>query len=85
MSMTLQAYDPKKIDEFALRLLDLAATLREMSNRSRDERIDDFALHDKKALEWCAKLEQWARKTRAELELRVLERKAERRARGTAE
>ncbi len=63
MSMTLQTYDPQQVDQLALRLLDLAAVVRQMANRSRENGIADFALHDKKALEWCAKLEQWARKT----------------------
>ena len=85
MSMTLQAYDPGQVDQFALRLLDLAAILRQMANRSRENDIADFALHDKKALEWCAKLEQWAHKTQADLEVRILQDKAERRGRAAAE
>ena len=83
--MTLQTYDPRQVDELALRLLDLAANVRQMANRSRENGIAEFALHDKKALEWCAKLEQWAHKTRSDLEVRILQEKAERRVRGTAE
>ena len=74
--MTLQTYDPQKLDRFALRLLDLAAIVRQMANQSREYGIADLALHDKKALEWCAKLEQWARKTQADLEVRILQDKA---------
>ena len=85
MSMTLQAYDPQQLDQLALRLLDLAAITRQMANRSREHRITDLALHDKKALEWCAKLEQWAMKTRADLEVRILQSKAEQRGRAAAE
>ena len=85
MSMTLQAYDPDQVDQFALRVLDLAAVLRQMANRSREHGIADFALHDKKALEWCSKLEQWAHKTQADLEVRILQDKAERRGRAAAE
>ncbi|MEN6459407.1 MAG: hypothetical protein ABFC63_10810 [Thermoguttaceae bacterium] len=83
--MTLQPYEPKQLDQFALRLLDLAAILRDMAQRSREHGISDLALHDKKALEWCAKMEQWAGKTRADLELRILQEKAERRGRLAAE
>lgn len=84
MSMTLQTYDPQKIDQFALRLLDLAAIVRQMANQSREYGITDLALHDKKALEWCVKLEHWARKTQADLELRILQDKAEQRGRAAA-
>jgi hypothetical protein len=84
MAMTLQTYDPTQVDQFALRVLDLAAILRQMANRSREHGVTDFALHDKKALEWCAKLEQWAHKTQADLEVRILQDKAERRGRAAA-
>jgi hypothetical protein len=84
MAMTLQTYDPQKLDQLALRLLDLAATVRQMANHSREYGIADLVLHDKKALEWCLKLEQWARKTRADLEVRVLQEKAEQRGRAAA-
>jgi hypothetical protein len=80
--MTLQTYDPEKLDRMALRLLDLASMVRQMANNSREYGIDDVALHDKKAMEWCAKLEQWAHKTQADLEVRILQDKAERRGRG---
>lgn len=85
MSMTLQTYDPNQVDQFALRLLDLAAILRQMANRSREHGIADLALHDKKALEWCAKLEQWAHKTRADMELRILQERAAQRGRTAAD
>ncbi len=82
--MTLKTYDPNKLDQFALRLLDLAATVRQMANRSRESGIADLAMHDKKALEWCANLEQWARKTQADLEVRILQDRAASRGRAAA-
>ncbi len=85
MDMTLQTYDPHKLDQFALRLLDLAAIVRQMANRGREHGLADLPMHDKKALEWCAKLEQWAHKTRADLEVRILQDKAERRVRKMAD
>ena len=85
MGMTLQTYDPHQVDQLALRLLDLAAIVRQMANRSREHGIADFALHDKKALEWCGKLEQWAHKTQADLEVRILQDRAERRGRAAAQ
>jgi hypothetical protein len=84
MAMTLQTYNPQKLDSFALRLLDLAAIVRQMANNSREYGITDLALHDKKAGEWCSRLEQWARKTQADLEVRILQDKAERRGREAA-
>jgi hypothetical protein len=82
--MTLQTYDPQKLDQLALRLLDLAAIVRQMASQSREYGIADLALHDKKALEWCVKLEHWARKTQADLEVRILQDKAEQRGRAAA-
>jgi hypothetical protein len=78
--MTLNPYDASMLDQFALRLLDLAAVMRDMSRRSREQGIDDFALHDKKALEWIANLERWSRRSAADLEMRVIEARASQRA-----
>jgi len=78
--MTLKSYDPDMLDQFALRLLDLAGVLREMANRSREYQLDDFSLHDKKAREWYDNLERWVRKSQAELEMRIIEARARRRA-----
>ncbi len=78
--MTLKPYGPDTLDQFALQLLDLAAVMREMANRSRECEIEDFCLHEKKAREWFHNLERWARKSRAELEMRIVEARARRRA-----
>ena len=78
--MTLQPYTPEKLDLLALRLLDLAAMMRQMSNESREYQIEDLALHDKKAHEWCSNLERWAHKARAELQMKVIDARASRRA-----
>jgi hypothetical protein len=83
--MTLQRYDPQKLDQFALRLMDLAAIIRQTANTSREHGLADVPLHDKKALEWCANLEQWAHKLRANQEIRILQRRAEFRGRKAAE
>ncbi|MCE5303847.1 MAG: hypothetical protein LLF97_12175 [Planctomycetaceae bacterium] len=82
--MTLQTYNPDQLDRLTLRMLDLAAILRQMANRSREHGIADFPLHDKKALEWCINLEQWAQKTQADLEVRILQQKSDRRSRGAS-
>ncbi len=73
--MTLEPYQPRKLDEFALRLLDLAAAMRQMARRSREHAVEDLALHDKKAQEWTARLAQWARRAEADLEIRIAEQR----------
>jgi len=78
--MTLKPYDPEMLDGLALRLLDLASAVREMANRCREYQIEDFALHDKKAGQWCGQMERWVRKSQAELEMKILEARAGRRA-----
>jgi hypothetical protein len=78
--MTLKRYSPDDLDAFALRLLDVAAILREMSRRSRDEDLPAMPLNDKKAQEWCAKLEHWAVRAHAELDAKARIHRAERRA-----
>ena len=83
--MTLQRYNPQKLDQFALRLLDLAVMMREMSNTSREHGIADLPVHDKKALEWCAKLEGWLHKTQADLEVQIRQARAKRRALSASE
>jgi hypothetical protein len=83
--MTLKPYNADMLDQFSLRLLDLAAMMRKMGNRSRECQTVDFTIHDKKAREWCDNLERWARKAQAELELEIIEARARRRAVSVAE
>jgi len=83
--MTLKPYNADMLDQFALRLLDLAAMMREMGNRSREYQTENLTIHDKKAREWCDNLERWARKAQAELDLQTIEARARRRATSVAE
>lgn len=69
--MTREPYGPERLDELALRLLDVCAQLRGMARRSRAEQLEAVEMHDKKALEWIAKLEQWALKAANDLDLQV--------------
>ena len=62
--MTIEQYTPEKLDQLALRLLDLAAELRGVANGARQAGADCLPVHDKKALLWLDNLEQWAGKTR---------------------
>jgi hypothetical protein len=78
--MTLQPYGPDKLDHFALQLLDLATAVRQMANRCREHGVDDLVLHDKKAQEWRIHLDEWVHKAQVDVEMRIHQRKARRRA-----
>lgn len=69
--MTLEAYDSDRLDALALRTLDLCARLRNLARTSREEQLPAVELHDRKALEWLEKLEEWAIGAEAELHRRV--------------
>jgi hypothetical protein len=51
-----------------------------MATRVRGESVDEFLLHDKKALEWLAHLEEWTQKSEADIELSLLRQRGTRRA-----
>ena len=78
--MTLQEYASGDLDAFALRLLDLAAIFREMGRKSQEEQLTCLPLNDRKAQEWCTKLEHWALRARAEFDTQLRIHRAERRA-----
>lgn len=78
--MTREAYTPESLDELALRLLDLCARVRGMAQRGRAQQLPELPLHDKKALEWIERLEQWAHKAETDLELRLIRERGARRA-----
>jgi hypothetical protein len=67
--MALEPYTPEQLDGIALRIFDVCAQIREIARRSREQGLDHVALHDKKALEWLGKLEEWAAKSRRDFEL----------------
>ena len=73
--MTLQAYDPDKLDQLALRVLDLSGIFRAMANKARADQPSRLNLQDRKAHEWISNLEQWARKAETELEMAILRNK----------
>ena len=80
--MTLQPYTPERLDELALQLLDLASAARGMASRCRDNELERLEIHDRKANEWIANLEQWMAKSASEIEVQIIRSKAERRAKG---
>ena len=78
--MTLEPYDQRRIDNLSLRVFDIATTLRNMATLARENDLHQFVLHDKKALEWLAKLEDWSHKSRGALELAAHRSRGARRA-----
>jgi hypothetical protein len=81
--MTLEAYKPEGLDQLSLRLLDLCARLRTMARRGRQEQLTTLALHDRKALEWIDKLEDWLDRIEPEFEHALIKNRGQRRARQT--
>src|SRR3990172_5406150 len=80
IKMTLEPYNPDQIDRITLRMLDLCCRLRQIAERSRQEQLPGFPLHDKKALEWLRKLEEWVHKAEADLNVAIFRSKGARRA-----
>jgi hypothetical protein len=78
--MTLDLYDADRLDQTALRILDLAAVLRQMAVVLRAVPDLDFSMHDKKAAEWLANLERWAAESQAKLEVAQIKRRGALRA-----
>ncbi len=79
--MTLEPYDGDRIDTLALRIFDCAAAVRALAITARNEGIDAVYLHDKKALEFLARLEEWIHKAEANLQISVRRAQGARRAR----
>jgi hypothetical protein len=71
-AMTLIPYQSDQFDRLALRFLDLAAIFRQIAQRSREDGIEQIAVHDKKANEWLNKLEFWAEEARQRSELAAM-------------
>jgi len=81
-TMTLEHYTPDRLDQLALRLLDVCSQVRDMAERAREQQLEPFPLHDKKALEWLVRLEEWAQKSAADFELALVRNRGARRAAG---
>jgi hypothetical protein len=64
--MTLKPYTPDRLDQLALRLLDLASRVRDISRACRDEGLNQLELHDRKALEHLDRVEEWLYKAEAD-------------------
>lgn len=69
--MTLEAYDPDRLDALAWRAFDLSARLRVLARTCRDEPLTKVELHDRKTLEWFEKLETWACGAEADVDRQI--------------
>jgi hypothetical protein len=78
--MTLIHYNAERLDQLSLRLFDLAAELRRMGATSRSHELDQYKMHDKKALEWLSQLEEWVQRSAGDMEVEIVRQKARRRA-----
>ena len=72
--MTYNRYSPEQLDELVLRIFDIAAMLREISQNAQKAKLDDIPMHDRKAVLWCEQLEQWATKTKINVDILLLNR-----------
>ena len=72
--MTYNRYSPEQLDQFVLRIFDVAALLRDISQNAKRAKLDDIPMHDRKAALWCEQLEQWAAKTKITLDILLLNR-----------
>ncbi len=79
--MTLEPYDPDRLDQMSLRLLDLCSRVRAMARKCREDELAPVELHDRKALEWLEKFEDWLFRAEGELGRSALKTRGERRAR----
>lgn len=78
--MTLSAYPPEALDALALRLLDVAASVRSMAEKSRENGLPDFQLHGNKVQEWLGHLEDWAHDGTARVDAAALKQRGAQRA-----
>lgn len=83
--MTKSLYSPDQLDSLAVRVLDVSVALRSMARQCRSEGIDALEMHDRKALLWLEQLEEWSAKVERQVQSRLIEVQAERRAREFAE
>ena len=79
--MTLEPYNSDGLDRMSLRVFDLSARLRGLAQKSREEQLPPVKLHDRKAIEWLDKLEDWLLQAEAEVKRLAMKNEGRRRAR----
>ncbi len=83
--MTLEPYTREKLDELTLRMLDLTAKVRQMAeiaaaSNAAGSGDGPLPLHDRKALQWLASLEDWAHDSLSRLQMAQIKRRGAKRA-----
>jgi hypothetical protein len=79
--MTLEPYDLARLDALTLRLLDLCGRVRSIARTAQEAELPAVELHDRKALEWVEKLEEWVAGAEAQLHRQASLAKGARKAR----
>jgi len=82
--MTLQQYGPERFDDIALRLIDLAALMREMAEQHREGKVKALALNDRKLREWLGNIEAWAEQARGRQQTEIIRQRGIERAKETS-
>ncbi len=67
--MTIQLYNSEKLDQFALRLFDVAADVRCMAKQLNQCDIEGIPLNDKRFLLLLDEMEAWAIKSKSKIEI----------------
>jgi len=79
--MTLEPYDPDRLNSLTLRLLDVCGRVRQLAVRCQGDELASVPLHDRKALEWIERLEDWLARAEGDVNRAALKARAEQRAR----
>ena len=67
--MTIELYNSEKLDQFAMRLFDVAADIRTMARLLTKNEVEDIPLNDKRFLKLLDEMEDWAIKSKSKIEI----------------
>ncbi len=69
--MTIELYNAEKLDQFAMRLFDVAADVRAMARQLSQSEVEEIPLNDKRVQIHLDEIENWAIRSRSKLEIQL--------------